>query len=102
MNGCLLPGTRGRRRQNWQKDGPRGLPVLLSPWLTVELATSSFRWLWTGPPTECGSGVPIMVLQIDMSGQKGYTATKSITCVIESASSIVESHGKLSLNRRMH
>ena len=86
MNGCLLPGTRGRRRKNWQKDGPHSLPALLSPWSTVELATSSFRWLRTGPPTECGSRVLIMVLQTDVSGQKGYTATKFITCVIELAS----------------
>ena len=68
----------------------------------LKLATSSFRWLRTGPLTECGSRVPIMVLQTDVSGQKGYTATKFIPCVIESASSIVESHGKPSLNRRMH
>ena len=44
MNGCLLPGPRGRRWQNWQKDRPCGLPALPSPWSTVELATSSFRW----------------------------------------------------------
>ena len=35
------------------------------PWSRVELATSSFRWLRTGPPTECGSRVPIKVLQTD-------------------------------------
>ena len=102
MNGCLLPGTRGRRQQNWQNDGSRGLLALLSPWSTVELATSSFRWLETGPPPECGSRDPIMVLQTDVSGQNGYTATKFIICLIESASSIVKSHGKPSLNRRMH
>ena len=102
MNRCLLPGPRGRWRQNWRKDRPCGLPALLSPWSTVELATTSFRWLRTGPPTVCGSRVPTMVLQTDVSGQKGYTATKFIPCVIESASSIVERYGKPSLNRRMH
>ena len=55
MNGCFLPGPRGRWRQNQRKDRPCGLPALLSPWSTVELATSGFRWLRTGPPTECGS-----------------------------------------------
>ena len=89
MNRCLLPGPRGRRRQNWRKDQPCGLPMLPSPWSTVELA-SSFRWLWSGPPTECGSRVPIMVMLSDVSGQKGHTLTKFIPCVIESASSIVK------------
>ena len=99
MNRCLLPGPRGRWWQNWRKDRPCGLPALPSPWSTVELATSSFRWLRTGPLTECGSRVPMMVLQTDVSGQKGYTATKFIP---SSASSIVESHSKPLLNRRRH
>ena len=99
MNTCLLPGPRGRRRQNWRKDRLCGLLALPSPWLTVELATSSFTWLPTG---QSGSRVPIMVLQTHVSGHKGYTATKFIPCVIESASSIVKSHGKPSLNRRMY
>ena len=54
MSGYLLPGPRGRWRKNWRKDRPCGLPALPSPRSTVELATSSFRWLRTGPPTECG------------------------------------------------
>ena len=53
MNGCLPPGPRGRRWQNWPNDRPCGLPALPLPWSTVELAsTSNFRWIRTGPPTD--------------------------------------------------
>ena len=81
MNGYLLPGPRGRWRQNWRKDRPFGLPALPPPWSTVKLATSSFRCLRTGPRTECGSRVPIMALQTDVSGQKGYTGRRVPTIV---------------------